>query len=135
VGDRAAPVKTATVVRKHFAEGPIPARARNRVHLFRLRDLGVKLIWRETFSASLDIARHTLLSLGFGIAASERAVSLFKQHDEQRLEAQYAVQHDEAQLIQTSKEAAEQLQELFESDGLQPLPGFPQPAAAAARKE
>src|SRR5947209_3820510 len=115
--------------------GQILARARNRVHLFRLRDLGVKLIWRETFPTSLDMARHALLSLGFGIAASERAVSLFKEHDEQRLEAQYAVQHDEAQLIQTSREAAEQLQELFESDGLQPLPGFPQPAAAAVRKE
>ena len=62
-------------------------------------------------------------------------MSLFRQHDEQRLEAQYAVQHDEAQLIQTSREAAAQLQELFESDGLQPLPGFPQPAAAAAPKE
>jgi glutathione-regulated potassium-efflux system ancillary protein KefC/glutathione-regulated potassium-efflux system protein KefB len=128
IDDVEASVKTAAVVRKHFPHVPILARARNRVHLFRLRDLGVKLIWRETFSASLDMARHTLLSLGFGIAASERAVSLFRQHDEERLEAQYAVQHDEAQLIQTSKEAAAQLQELFESDGLQPLPGFPRAA-------
>src|SRR6266849_2545868 len=135
VDDVEASVKTAAVVRKHFPQVPILARARNRVHLFRLRDLGVKLVWRETFPTSLDMARHALLSLGFGIAASERAVSLFKQHDEQRLEAQYAVQHDEAQLIQTSKEAAAQLQELFEADGLQPLPGFPQPAAAAARKD
>jgi len=95
------------------------------VHVFRLRDLGVKLIWRETFPASLDMARRALLSLGFGIAASERAVTLFRQHDEERLETQYAVQHDEAQLIQNSKEAAAQLQDLFEADGLQPLPGFP----------
>ncbi len=129
IDDVEASVKTAAIVRKHFPHVPILARARNRVHLFRLRDLGVKLIWRETFSASLDIARHSLLSLGFGIAASERAVTLFKQHDEQRLDTQYAVQHDEAQLIQTSKEAAAQLQELFESDGLQPLPGFPRPGA------
>src|SRR5229473_3518359 len=135
IDDVEASAKTAAVVRKHFPQVPILARARNRVHLFRLRDLGVKLIWRETFPTSLDMARHALLSLGFGIAASERAVSLFKHHDEQRLEAQYAVQHDEAQLIQTSKEAAAQLQELFESDGLQPLPGFPQAAAAAVRKE
>ena len=129
IDDVEASVKTAATVRKHFPHVPILARARNRVHLFRLRDLGVKLIWRETFSASLDMARHTLLSLGFGIAASERAVSLFKQHDEQRLDAQYAVQHDEAQLIQTTKEAAAQLQELFESDGLQPPPGFPRAGA------
>ncbi|HEY6240360.1 MAG TPA: monovalent cation:proton antiporter-2 (CPA2) family protein [Burkholderiales bacterium] len=135
IDDVEASVKTAEIVRKHFPHVPILARARNRVHLFRLRDLGVKLIWRETFLASLDMARHMLVSLGFGIAASERAVSLFKQHDEERLDVQYAVQHDEAQLIQTTKEAAAQLQELFEADGLQPLPGFPQPAAAVTQKE
>jgi len=132
IDDVEASVKTAAVVRKHFPRVPILARARNRVHLFRLRDLGVKLIWRETFPASLDMARHALLSLGFGIAASERAVTLFKQHDEERLEAQYAVQHDEAQLIQTSKEAAAQLQELFEADGLQPLAEFPRASGARA---
>jgi glutathione-regulated potassium-efflux system ancillary protein KefC/glutathione-regulated potassium-efflux system protein KefB len=129
IDDVEASVKTAAVVRRHFPHVPILARARNRVHVFRLRDLGVKLIWRETFPASLDMARHALLSLGFGIAASERAVTLFKQHDEERLEAQYAVQHDEAQLIQTSKEAAAQLQELFEADGLRPLAEFPRPGA------
>lgn len=129
IDDVEASVKTAAVMRKHFPHVPILARARNRVHVFRLRDLGVKLIWRETFPASLDMARHALLSLGFGIASSERAVTLFKQHDEERLDAQYAVQHDEAQLIQTSKEAAAQLQDLFEADGLQPLAEFPRPGA------
>src|SRR5256885_16117145 len=80
IDDVEASVKTATVVRKHFPEVPILARARNRVHAFRLRDLGVKLIWRETFSASLEIARQTLLSLGFSFASSVRALSLFNQH-------------------------------------------------------
>ncbi|HEX9193710.1 MAG TPA: monovalent cation:proton antiporter-2 (CPA2) family protein [Burkholderiales bacterium] len=126
IDDVEASVKTAAVVRKHFPQVPIIARARNRVHLFRLRDLGVKIIYRETFPASLDMARHALLTLGFGIAASERAVTLFRQHDEGQIDAQYAVRHDEAQLIQTSREAAAQLQELFEADGLQPLAEFPQ---------
>ena len=112
---------------------PILARARNRVHLFRLRDLGVKLIWRETFPASLEMARQALLSLGFDTAASDRAMTLFRKHDEQQLEGQYAVQHDEAQLIQTAKEAAAQLQGLFESDRQQPPEGFPQPAPVAGR--
>jgi len=129
IDDVEASVRTAEVVRRHFPGVPILARARNRVHVFRLRDLGVKLIWRETFPASLEMAHHALLALGFGIAASERAVTLFKRHDEERLDAQYAVKHDETQLIQTSKEAAAQLQELFEADGLQPLAGSPRPAA------
>ena len=129
IDDVEASVKTAEVVRKHYPHVPVLARARNRVHLFRLRDLGVKLIWRETFLTSLEMARQALLSLGFDAAASDRAMTLFRRHDEQQLDAQYAVQHDEAQLIQTSKEAAAQLQELFEADSQQPPPGFPQPAA------
>jgi glutathione-regulated potassium-efflux system ancillary protein KefC/glutathione-regulated potassium-efflux system protein KefB len=132
IDDVEASVKTAEVVRKHYPHVPILARARNRVHLFRLRDLGVELIWRETFPASLEMARQVLLSLGFDGAASDRAVALFRQHDEEQLKAQYAVQHDEAQLIQTTKEAAAQLQELFEADQRQPT-GFPQPAPAAER--
>jgi glutathione-regulated potassium-efflux system ancillary protein KefC/glutathione-regulated potassium-efflux system protein KefB len=128
-----ASVKTAEVVRKHYPHVPILARARNRVHLFRLRDLGVKHIWRETFPASLEMARQALLSLGFDTAASDRAMVLFKQHDERQIEAQYAVQHDEAQLIQSAKEAAEQLQGLFEADGQQRPEGFPQPVPAATR--
>jgi len=137
IDDVEASVKTAAVVRKHFPHVPILARARNRVHLFRLRDLGVELIWRETFSASLEMARQALLSLGFDATASERAVSLFKRHDERQIDTQYAIQHDEAKLIQTAKEAADQLQGLFEADRdrLQPLPGFQQPAAAAGRND
>ena len=133
IDDVEASVKTAEVVRKHYPHVPILARARNRVHLFRLRDLGVKHIWRETFPASLEMAREALLSLGFDAAASDRAMVLFKKHDEGQIEAQYAVQHDEAQLIQSAKEAAEQLQGLFEADGQQRPEGFPQPAPAASR--
>jgi len=133
IDDVEASVKTAEVVRKHFPNVPILARARNRVHLFRLRDLGVKHIWRETFPASLEMAREALLSLGFDSAASDRALSLFRQHDERQIEVQYAVQHDEAQLIQSAKEAAEQLQGLFEADRAQTPSGFPQPAEASGR--
>ena len=36
------------------------------------------------------------------------------------------MRHDEAQLIQNTKEAAQQLQELFEADAVGPLSGLPQ---------
>ncbi len=124
IDDVEASVKTAEMVRKHFPDLPILARARNRVHFFRLRDLGVKAIHRETFPASLDVARQALLRLGFGAAATEHAIALFRQHDEAQLEAQYAVKHDEAKLIQSAKEAAEQLRELFEADSFGPLADF-----------
>ncbi|MEO7726903.1 MAG: monovalent cation:proton antiporter-2 (CPA2) family protein [Burkholderiales bacterium] len=116
IDDVEASVKTAALVRRHFPDLPILARARNRVHHFRLRDLGIQAIYRETFPSSLDVAHQALLRLGLGIAAAERAVSLFKQHDEAQLRLQQAVQFDEAKLIQTAQEAAAQLKELFEAD-------------------
>jgi glutathione-regulated potassium-efflux system ancillary protein KefC/glutathione-regulated potassium-efflux system protein KefB len=116
IDDVEASVKTARVVRTHFPSIEILARAHNRVHYFRLRDLGVRTIYRETFPASLEAAHDALVRLGFETAAAARAVEFFRKHDEAQLVAQYAVHHDEAQLVQTSKQAAEQLRELFEAD-------------------
>jgi glutathione-regulated potassium-efflux system protein KefB len=111
-----ASLRTAEVVRRHFPELQIVARARNRNHVYRLRDLGVNTILRDTFPSSIAMAEQVLLRLGMSASATAGALSLFRRHDEERLEAQYAVHHDEAKLIQTSREAAEQLRELFESD-------------------
>jgi len=98
IDDVEASVGTAAVVRRHFPRLTILARARNRVHHFRLRDLGVRSIYRETFPSSLDVAHQVLLQMGFGVAAAQRAVTLFKQHDELQLDQQYAVHHDEVSL-------------------------------------
>ena len=116
IDDVEASVKTAALVRKHFPDLPILARARNRVHLFRLRDLDVEAVERETFLSSLDTARQALAATGMSDAQAERAVALFRQHDVSLLEQQYAVRQNEQQFIQTSAQAAAQLQELFESD-------------------
>lgn len=116
IDDVEASVKTAAVVRKHFPDLPILARARNRVHYYRLRDLDIDAIERETFLSSLDTARQVLEQLGLAPTQAARAVDLFREHDKRQLEVQYAVRQDEAQLIQTAAQAAAQLQELFESD-------------------
>ena len=56
--------------------------------------------------------------------ADERAcIALFRRHDEERLDAQYAVRQDEARLIQSTREAADQLREVFETD-IGPQAGF-----------
>lgn len=134
IDDVEASMRAANVVRKHFPQLRILARARNRVHYFRLRDLGVHVIERETFQSSLEIARQALLQSGFGREAADRAVAFFERHDRQQLDAQYAVHQDEEQLIQTSMQAAAQLQELFEADAAsrRDEPGRAADAARAA---
>ncbi|MGA7595981.1 MAG: monovalent cation:proton antiporter-2 (CPA2) family protein, partial [Gallionella sp.] len=116
IDDVEASLKTAALVREHFPDLPILARARNRTHHFQLRDLGITMIYRETLLSSIAIARQALLNLGFTAAAAERAAILFRQHDESLIEIQHAVHHDEAQMIQNTQLATEQLKSLFEAD-------------------
>jgi len=109
-------IRTAEMVRRHFPEVKIYARARNRFHAHRLMDLGVDLIERETLLSSLDLAEQVLKALGVTGWEAQETVARFKLHDEKTLIRQYAVYHDESQLIQTSKQAAQELQGLLESD-------------------
>ena len=99
------------------ARGPsLYARARNRFHSYRLRDIGCDLIERETYRSSLHLSEEVLLALGLSSWEAQLTVARFKSHDEQTLERQYAVYHDETKLRQTSIEAAKELEGLFEQD-------------------
>ena len=110
-------VKTAALVRKHFPNLPILARARNRVHYSgcatstfrgdRARDVPVE---PRDGAPGADRARPRRS------AGGARRRSCSSEHDEALLEQQYAVRQDEAQFIQTAAQAAAQLQELFEAD-------------------
>ena len=57
-----------------------------------------------------------LEQLGVPAWEAERTIERFRMHDAQTLQRQHAVYHDERRLIQTSREAAAELQGLFESD-------------------
>ena len=116
IDDVEASLKTAAVVRKNFPNLTILARARNRVHLYRLRDLDIDAIERETFLSSLETARQALVRYGMAEAQAARAVEIFRKHDRKLIEVQYAVRQDEQQFIQTTAQSAAQLQELFEAD-------------------
>ncbi len=116
IDDVQASIRTAETVRRHFPNLRILARARNRFHAYRLMDLGIQLIERETLHASLNLARGVLDALGVPAQETERTIERFRAHDAQTLVRQHAVYHDEGKLIQTSREAAAELQGLFESD-------------------
>jgi glutathione-regulated potassium-efflux system ancillary protein KefC/glutathione-regulated potassium-efflux system protein KefB len=116
IDDVEASIRTAEMVRRHFPHLKLFARARNRFHAHRLMDLGAELIERETLLGSLDLARNVLQGLGMQPWEAEQTVARFQAHDERTLKRQHAVYHDETQLIQTSREAAAELQGLFESD-------------------
>ena len=116
IDDVEASIKTAETVRHNFPELKIYARARNRFHAYRLRDLGCELIERETLRSSLHLTEEVLVGLGLSSWEAQLTVARFKSHDENTLDRQYAVYHDETKLRQTSIEAAKELEGLFEQD-------------------
>lgn len=116
IDDVEASIRSAETVRKHFPHVRIIARARDRFHAHNLMELGVKLITRETFLSSLSMAQEALEGVGFSEVEARDTVARFRRHDQDVLLRQFAVRQDEAQLIQTSKEAIVELASLFEQD-------------------
>jgi glutathione-regulated potassium-efflux system protein KefB len=109
-------VRIAKMVRRTYPHVRIVARARNRQHVFALWESDIKTVVRETYLSSLAVARHTLDALGIDGAVAERRVERFRAHDEAMLRAQFQIRDDEAQLIQSSRDALAELQQLFEAD-------------------
>jgi glutathione-regulated potassium-efflux system protein KefB len=109
-------LRTARILKRHFPHLKVFARARNRQHVFRLMDLNVDEIVRDTFFSSLEIARHVLEALGYDPVTTAEHLRRFREHDERVLANQYPVYDDETALLQTTKEARDDLQRLFEVD-------------------
>jgi monovalent cation:proton antiporter-2 (CPA2) family protein len=116
IDDIDASVRTAEMVRRHFPQLKILARARNRQHALHLMDLGVRYIMRETYLSSIDMARQTLESLGMSRADAAESIRRFDGHDKKLLQLQREVRDDEQKLIQTAAQAAKELERLFEED-------------------
>ena len=90
IDDIEASVRTAEIVRQHYPDLPIYARARNRNHVHRLMDLGVEHIHRETFETSLGMTRDLLAGLGLSPRDVSYTVEQFAEHDRRRLTDDYA---------------------------------------------
>jgi len=112
--------RTAVLAREQFPHLKIFARARNRQHAFALMDAGVRDVIRDTYGSSLEMAASVLEALGETPAKAREAVRRFRQHDEATLAAQYQVKDDETKFLATSREAAQQLERLFEADRTRP---------------
>jgi glutathione-regulated potassium-efflux system ancillary protein KefC/glutathione-regulated potassium-efflux system protein KefB len=109
-------VRTAEIVRQHFPHLKILARARSRQHAFKLMELGVQNILRETYASSLEMAVDVLESMGETAGNARLIVRRFREHDEATLQKQFAVRDDDSKMIASVQESARQLETLFEAD-------------------
>ncbi|MGY0505646.1 monovalent cation:proton antiporter-2 (CPA2) family protein [Luteimonas sp. e5] len=103
------------LIKRMRPDAVVFARARDRMHAWRLMDFGVKVI-RETFGSSLEMGEAVLVALGLPREAAHERTQRFRAHDERVLRAQHLIYDDEDALQQSTHEARRELEELFASD-------------------
>jgi len=104
-------IKIVDLVREHFPQLQIVARARDVTHWYQLRDRGVTLLEREVFESSLRTGRTVLELLGHTPEAARLAARRFRQHNLALLEQMYPHHKDRAKLIAVAKQGRQQLEE------------------------
>jgi glutathione-regulated potassium-efflux system protein KefB len=104
------------MVRAHFPDLPIYARARDRTHVHKLMDLGLTIIERETFLAALELTKDLLRGLGLKEAEVKRLVETFKRLDERRLYEDYQYYTDLEKVRANAMSQGKELEELFARD-------------------
>ncbi len=104
------------MVREHYPNMTIVARAYNRVNYLKLVAAGANTVIREIFPSSLDAARETLQALGFTHSQAVKTVELFRVHDEALLEK--ALEHHDNldKVIEIGMQGRRELAELFKND-------------------
>jgi len=116
VGDLEESVRIAESVSRNFPNLSIVARARNRRHEYKLMDIGIEHIFRETFLSSVALSKQVMLDLGLGSQDIDRIADVFEEHDRKLIIQQHAVHHDEERLMQSAKETAAELEALLNQD-------------------
>ena len=109
-------ITTAQYLRKNYPKIIVLARARDRQHYYRLREVGVHHIWRETYLSSLDMSRESLQLLGISPEKARETVKTFRDYDDDLIERQQAIYDDEASMIESAQSAMAELESLFDED-------------------
>lgn len=116
IDDVEAGLRIAEHVKTRYPKIPIYARARDRAHAYRLLDLGITTIRRETFLSALDLTQQLLTGLGFSDSSAKRTVQTFKTHDERRLFEDYKLASDTEKLLERARSDSVRLEKLFQED-------------------
>lgn len=109
-------ISVAKYIMRTYPHVKILARARDRQHVYRLRDIGVEHIWRETYLSALGMSYEALIHLGIDKQAAYQNIETFRDYDEELLRRQQTIYTDEQQLIEMNRSAFSELESLFDSD-------------------
>ena len=116
VDDVEASLAIVAMVKKHFPDVKILARARNRSHYLELRDIGIESPIRETFAGSVDLAKLVLGELDDDTDRVAKTLATFVEHDLRMLDRAQAVFRDEDKLIALAKKSRAELANILNED-------------------
>jgi glutathione-regulated potassium-efflux system ancillary protein KefC len=120
-------VACAQLVKEHFPQLTIVARARNVSHYYSLRKLGVTLIERETLDSALQSGRTVLQTLGLDPLSAQASAERLRAHSIELLERMLPHAGDEDQLIAIAKLGRQQFEQMWAQERAERL------AAASAQ--
>ena len=106
----------AELVRRHFPNVIVAARAVDRSHAHDLMALGVHVIERETFRAAIRLGEQALVALGHDEIKAKRVADAFEKHDNKMLQESYAVRHDQNAYIGFVRRSTEMLDAVMRAD-------------------
>jgi glutathione-regulated potassium-efflux system ancillary protein KefC len=101
------------LLREHFPQATLVARARNASHWYGLQERGVAHIERETFDSALLSGRTVLELMGWQPHAARQQALRFKRHTLELMHEMAPHRGDEKQLIALAKQGRQQLEELW----------------------
>ena len=104
------------IVREHFPNLKIVARARNVTHYLELRQRGVEIVERETFESALMAGRHALEAIGFDRFRARDMANIFRRHNIRVTEAMIPHFDDDDRLVSAAKAGRDELAEQFSKD-------------------
>lgn len=116
ISDVALSLRCAQTVKAHFPHLRVVARARDRQHAYKLKEMGVDKVIRETFHSSLELTAVVLDGIGLPFSDSQAAIARFEDHDEALMASSQNIYNDEKALITMANAATRELEQLFEQD-------------------
>lgn len=106
---------TVNLARSNFPNLEVLTRAHDRTDAYEYAELGVPAI-RETFGSAVETGERALRMLGVGAHAARRFAQWFRRHDEEELVLLAPMRHDQKQLIQRTRKARDDLEQLLRDE-------------------
>lgn len=132
VGGSARILDIARILRRHFPDVPVAARAIDRGHAHELMAMGVEIFERETFLSAVSLGEKVLVQLGIAPIDAMHMAQAFERHDNELLENSFSIRHDEAAYLGMVRNSMGLLNDAMSAD---PRSAVPVDKSASKRTE